>query len=158
MSNTKPTVLFVHGLWHTPIHFRRIRDLIESNGYSTSCPALPSVGQRPPVGLMDDAQCIREELGNLIDHERRTVIVIAHSYGGVVTTQAVDARFAFQSRRTRGLTGGVIRIVYMCAFLLPQGECLRTALTSGSPSYAKLPPYISVDVRPKALSVGKSFY
>jgi hypothetical protein len=85
MTLAKPTALFVHGSWHNPNHFRRVRDLFEAQGFPTSCPLHPSVGKLPLIGLKEDAQCIRDEVKRLVEEEE---IVIAHSYGGIVATEA----------------------------------------------------------------------
>lgn len=137
---SKPTVLFVHGSWHTPKHFAPVREVFEKAGFLTSCPRQPSVGNLPPVGTMEDAQCIRDEVARLVEGEGRDIIVVAHSYGGVITTQAVEQRFAKKERVREGKSGGVSRIVYMCAFLLEVGQSLVNALGG------TLPPFIPVDV------------
>ncbi|KAL1970746.1 hypothetical protein VTN77DRAFT_2580 [Rasamsonia byssochlamydoides] len=139
MASTKPTVLFVHGSWHNPKHFQRMRDFFEANGFPTSCPQQPSVGQLPPIGLMEDAETIRDELKKLVETEQKGVLVMAHSYGGVVTAQAVDREFAKKDREAKGLAGGVIHLVYMCAFMLPLGDSLGSAFGGG------LPPLIPID-------------
>ncbi|KAF2731534.1 alpha beta-hydrolase [Polyplosphaeria fusca] len=136
---SKPSVLFVHGSFHTPKHFALVRSIFEDAGYHTSCPQHPSVGNLPPIGLMEDAQCIRDELKQLIHVEEKDVIVIAHSYGGAVSTQALDKLFAKKERTSHGQKGGVVRLVYMCAFLLPLGHSLTSALGG------ELPPFIPVD-------------
>lgn len=141
MIESKPTVLFVHGSWHNPNHFRRVRDTFETQGFPTSCPLQPSVGQLPPIGLMEDAQCIRDEVKKLIEEQRRDVVVIAHSYGGIVATEALDAEFSLGAREAKGLSGGILHLIYMCAFLLPLGHSLATALGG-----KELPPFIPVDV------------
>jgi hypothetical protein len=140
-TSQKPTVLFVHGSWHTPKHFQPVRDLFEAARYPTSCPPLPTMGGLPPIGLMEDAQRIRDELEWLIETEHREAIVVAHSAGGVVATQAVDAEFARGARAAKGLPGGVVHLVYMCALLLPPGASV--ALEHGG----SLPDCVSVDVR-----------
>jgi hypothetical protein len=65
---------------------------------------------------------------------------VAHSYGGVISTQAVEARFAKWSRGEEGRARGVVGILYLCAFLLEVGQSLAGAF-GGS-----LPPYVAVDV------------
>ncbi|KAL9615976.1 MAG: hypothetical protein Q9160_009100 [Pyrenula sp. 1 TL-2023] len=155
-SSTKPTVLLVHGSWHTPKHYRRQLDVLEKNGFPTSCPLQPSVGKSPPIGLMEDAQTIREELEKLVDKECKDVIVVGHSYGGVVTAQAVDPQFARKARVAQGKAGGVIQLLFVCAFVLPLGESLGS--TFGDPE--KLPPFIHVkeDGMCMMLEPDKKFY
>lgn len=71
--------------------------------------------------------------------EKRDVIVVAHSYGGLVTTQSVTAEFS-KAREAKGLAGGVVHLVFMCAFIVPLGESLESALGG------LLPPSFEVDV------------
>lgn len=52
----------------------------------------------------------------------------------------MDAEFSKKAREAKGLAGGVIRLVFMCAFLLPLGDSLGSAF-GGS-----LPPFIPIDV------------
>jgi alpha-beta hydrolase superfamily lysophospholipase len=137
---SKPTVLFIHGSWHTPAHYAPICDLFSKSGYPTSCPLLASVGKSPPFGPIEDAQCIRSELHNLVEKEGKDVIVVAHSYGGVVASQAVDQELAREHRETNGTKGGVLGLLYMCAFLPPVGKSLESALGGA------LPPWIVFEV------------
>ena len=138
---SKPTILWVHGLWHTPNHFKPAVAVFHQAGYESVCPRLPSVGNLPPVGLKDDAQCIRDELTRLIDQEGKDVLVIAHSYGGMVSNEGIDASFAKATRAREGKQGGVVRIVFLAAFLVPKGATLST------PMGDVIPPYIPIDVR-----------
>lgn len=135
-----PTVLFVHGSWCHPSHFARVREILERAGYSTSCPLLPSIRAQPPTGLEQDAKCIRDELQRLVEDEHRDVIVAGHSYGGVVMTQAVDEGLAKKKREASGQKGGVVHLLYMCAFILLHRESIA-GLIGG-----QLPPWIVKDV------------
>ena len=116
--SAKPTILFVHGSWHTPKHFERVEELFHSHGYDTICPRQPSAGKLPPIGLMEDAQCIKSELERLIEVENKEVIIIAHSYGGMVTTQGAEKEYGKAQREEEGKRGGIVRIVYVCAFVV----------------------------------------
>jgi len=140
-TSTKPTVLFVHGSWHTSKHFTRVRELFEENGFPTSCPDQPSVGQLPPIGLEEDAHRIADELKQLVEVEEKDVIVVAHSYGGVIATQAVHGVWAKAAREAQGLKGGVIHLIYVCAFLPLNGESLGTTLMGDN----VLPSFILID-------------
>lgn len=141
-SATKPTVLFVHGSWHSPAHFKPIMDLFKASNFPVSCPALPTNGSAPTVNMYADAECIRSELSKLINDEGKDVVLVLHSYGGIVGTQAAHEDFNKAVRKGRGLAGGILRILYMCAFLLPLGNSL------GSAFGGQLPPFIDVEVRP----------
>ncbi|MCJ1377259.1 hypothetical protein MMC17_000351 [Xylographa soralifera] len=139
-SHTKPTVLFVHGSWHSPAHFQPVKELFEAHGYPTECPCQPSFNANPAsTNLEEDAKAIRSALDKLVVDEGKDVIVVMHSYGGVVGTQAVDASLGKKARQNKGLAGGVIHLLYLCAFILPLGDSLGSALGGG------LPPFIKVE-------------
>lgn len=141
MAASRSTVLFVHGSWHTSEHFEPVRRLFEASGFPTSCPTQPSSSGAPAeVGLDEDAACIRNELDKLIMEQGKDVIVVAHSYGGVVATQAVAEDFAKKRRAAEGQPGGVLHLVYMCAFLLPLNVSLAGQFGG------TLPPFITVTV------------
>ena len=142
----KPTVIFVHGAWHSPAHFQAVRDLFEADGFPTKCPTQPSSGGAPTVTLYDDAHCVRSVTEKSVKSEGRDVISAMHSYGGMVGTQATNESFGKASREGQGLQGGVIRLLYICAFLLPLGDSL------GSAFGGKLPPFITVHVCPSGRS------
>lgn len=147
---TKPVIFFIHGSWHSPKHFKPVRDLFESEGYPTECPCLPTFDAKPPISLPDDAKCIRSELNKLIEEQGKDVIVTMHSYGGVVGTEAVHESLGRKFRESKNLPGGVVHLVYICAFVLPLGSSLGSALGGG------LPPFIPIEVsRPfRACSIG----
>lgn len=91
----KPTVLFVHGSWHTPAHFERVRRVFEETGYETKCPRQPSVGNLPPVSMMDDAKCITDELARLVETEGKML-----SWWRILTAALLPPR-VFKDASTR---------------------------------------------------------
>ncbi|KAH8881127.1 alpha beta-hydrolase [Thozetella sp. PMI_491] len=138
LPNARPTILMVHGSWHPPEFYKTQLDLIETHDFPTACPRQPSVGALPPIGLMEDAQAIQHQLKELIEVEGKDVIVVGHSYGGVVTSQAVDPTFGKKARTEQGKPGGVIHLLFVTAWIVPLGESLGSML--GSP--LQLPPFI----------------
>ena len=141
VAATKPTVLFIHGSWHSPKHFRPVRDLFEDAGYPTECPCQPSFDTKPPTTYMyEDAKAIRAELNKLIEDQGKDVIVAMHSYGGVVGTEAVDESLGKKVRESKGLPGGVLELLYICAFVLKPGDSLASTFAGD------FPPFIPVEV------------
>lgn len=67
--------------------------------------------------------------------------MVAHSYGGIVATEGVQGRFNKATRAQAGQKGGVFRIIYIAAFLVPVGSSLC------DPLGGTIPPFIPVDVR-----------
>ena len=95
--------------------------------------------------MYEDAESIRSEMQKTVEDEGKDVIPVLHSYGGIVGTQAIYKSFSKASRQNLGLSGGVLGIVYMCAFLLPLGDPL------GSAFGGELPPIIIVHGSPCGL-------
>lgn len=121
MVSTKPTLILIHGGWHTPNTYSKFTSALKSAGYEVHVPPLVSMnGARPPnADLATDTALIRGYVESLTD-AGRTVIAIMHSYGGQVGTNALLG-LGLESRAKQGLTGGVAHLIYMCAFALPEG-------------------------------------
>ena len=90
--------------------------------------------------MYEDAAVIRAEATKLVE-AGKDVIVLMHSYGGVVGTEAIHEDLSKSSRQAKGLSGGVTSLLYMCAFVLPVGASLGTAFGG------QLPPFIKTEVR-----------
>jgi len=116
----RPTLLLIHGAWHGAWAWNASRELLEERGWRVSTVDLPTVHAADPTGLSlsDDAAAVAEA----IDAITGSVVVIAHSYGGVPTTQAAAAE-------------SVEHIVYVSAFALDVGESLLAAVGGEAPSW-----------------------
>ncbi|KAM3069668.1 hypothetical protein ACMFMG_010388 [Clarireedia jacksonii] len=131
MSTEKPTILFVPGAWHLPDAFDAVRESLKTLSYPTEAVALPSIGAEPPnKDLSDDATHTRAAIEKLVDAGKK-VVLVTHSYGGVVGSCAVKD-LGFVQRKIAGKEGGVINFVYLSAFALPKGVSLLDAL-GGNP-------------------------
>jgi hypothetical protein len=142
-----PTVLFVPGAWHTAAHFAPICDLLHARGYEISCPVLPSCGGGAACTMQDDASAVKAELERLLAHGA-DVVLVAHSYGGVVATEAALAVYGKVARAEKGLEGGVVHILYLCALVLQPGQTSSALRVEGAPNQAKL----VIDVRISMMS------
>lgn len=141
-ATSKPTILFVHGSWHNPNHFQPIRTLFESHGFPTECPLQATYNATPhsTFTLQDDVAIIQSALTKLLELGKE-VIVVMHSYGGVLGSEAVLEEYGKKARGEKGLEGGVTRLLYLAAFVLPVGASLTT-------TFGGMPPFIKVEVRP----------
>jgi len=141
MTTQKPTLLILHGAWHHPDHFAPLIKLLTAAGYETICPVQPSYNANPATKtLLDDALFVRSLLTDVVEKDGKEVIVIMHSYGGMVGTEAVTESLSRKWRSEKGEQGGVVKLLYMCAFLLRKGQSLATPLGG------QLPPFIPVEV------------
>lgn len=145
MARAKPTILIVTGAWHLPKVYRPLISELESAGYKVVCPELPTNNNViPPNKLIgDDLEFIRETAQKLAD-EGKEIIAIGHSYGGMIITGSLYD-LSTEKRENQGLSGGVKRLIYMCAFIPKKGEGLADIFGG------QLPPWIEAEV-----SVSKS--
>ncbi|GAA3773350.1 alpha/beta hydrolase [Microbacterium kribbense] len=118
--SAQPTLLLVHGAWHGAWCWAPLKGILEARGWTVETVDLPTVHADDIVGLhlADDADAVAQAIA-AIDGP---VVVVAHSYGGVPTTQAARA-------------DNVQHIVYLAAFALDVGESLLGAVGGVAPSW-----------------------
>jgi pimeloyl-ACP methyl ester carboxylesterase len=109
-----PFVL-VHGAWHGGWCWRRVTPLLRAAGHDVYAPTLTGLGERahllaPAVDLDTHAADV---LGVLACEELRGVVLVGHSYGGMVITAVAERAAAL-----------LAHLVYLDAFLPRDGECL----------------------------------
>lgn len=115
---SKPTIIFIHGAWHSPEYFNRVIALLEPLGYKCIAPSLPSVGSKPPTKNLDqDIAVIRSAVVTELE-QGNDVIVNAHSWGGIPSVSALDGL----SKREREGKAGVLKLAFIAAFLLTQDD------------------------------------
>ncbi len=112
-----PTVVLVHGAWHGSWCWDAVVAGLEERGVEVVAEDLPF------TSTLDDVNSVRATLDRL-----DRVVLVGHSYGGLVITQAAAGR------------ADVDHLVYLCAFMPDGGEDLRrrsaefptVALTAGT--------------------------
>jgi len=110
----RPVVL-VHGAWHGAWAWDRIRPRLDAAGVETIAVDLPGHGADPgPFGdLHADATRVRRTLDEVDDGP---VVLVGHSYGGAVITEAGDHP-------------AVDQLVFIAAFALDRDEsCMSAAV------------------------------
>jgi pimeloyl-ACP methyl ester carboxylesterase len=118
-----PTIVFSLGAWIIPAVFDATRSRLDVLGCPSVCPAHPSIGAEPPTKtLLDDVASLREVLVKLAD-DGQDLVVVGHSYGGVVASCAVEG-LSKSARAKEGTAGGVIKVVYLAAFAIDKGQSL----------------------------------
>jgi pimeloyl-ACP methyl ester carboxylesterase len=122
-------VVLVHGAWHGSWCWARVLDLLAAEGIEAE-PIKAVAVDLPLTGLPDDATHVREMLDSLDG----PVLLVGHSYGGAVITEAGDHP-------------SVARLLYLAAFPLEENESAASA-ASADPATAQ----ISHDGRPELRS------
>ncbi|KAL1847316.1 hypothetical protein Plec18170_008664 [Paecilomyces lecythidis] len=117
----KPSIVIVPGAWHRPEHYKYIIQGLQKLEYEATGVTLPTVDSNPPLTSWDkDAEAVRTEILRHLD-AGKDVIVIAHSYGGLVMSEGVRG-LGKKAREEQGQKTGVLRLIYMCAVASQEGK------------------------------------
>ncbi|CEN59805.1 hypothetical protein ASPCAL02249 [Aspergillus calidoustus] len=132
MANAdRPTIVLVHGGWHTPPLYDKFVARLRNAGYEVHVPRLVTMnGSRPPnADLYTDSALIRSYVESLAEAGRK-IVVLMHSYGGQVGTNALTGLgIEGQQREKAANAGGITRLVYIAAFALDEGEGMMDMVT-----------------------------
>jgi pimeloyl-ACP methyl ester carboxylesterase len=107
------SVVLVHGAWHGPWCWDALIPELEARGLAVSTVDLPSSG--PDVTALGDLDADVAAVNAVLDSVDGPKILLGHSYGGVPITQAAAGRT------------DVGHLVYVCAFMLDEGQSLYDA-------------------------------
>ena len=109
-----PTFVLVHGAWHGGWCWQPLRPLLAAAGHEVFAPTLTGLGERSHLARreIDLDHHVQDVVGVLEAEDLRDVILVGHSYGGMVATGVAD-RCAARLRR----------LVYLDAFVPEHGRC-----------------------------------
>jgi pimeloyl-ACP methyl ester carboxylesterase len=112
------TIVLVHGGFVDGSGWESVYQILKKDGYGVT------VVQNPTITLADDVAATK-----LIIHAQNgPVLLVGHSYGGAVITQA-------------GTDPQVVGLVYICAFAPDTGESVSTLIANPPPG-APVPPIL----------------
>lgn len=109
------TFLIAHGAWSAGWAWKKMRPLMRARGHEIFTPTYTGVGERAHLAHQDiDLEThIADVLGVLEFEDLRNVILVGHSYGGMVATGVADRA----SER-------IAQLVYLDAFAPRNGQSL----------------------------------
>lgn len=110
---TKPAIILVHGFWGGAAHWAKVISELAKRGYTD----LHAV-EMPLTSLANDAARLKQ----MIAQQKGKVVLVGHSYGGAVITEA-------------GNEPNVAALVYIAAFAPDAGESAG-GITQGNPPAA----------------------
>ena len=132
-----PTLVFIPGSWHQPTCYNKVTKILREQ-YQMRCTAvtLPSTNGDPESTFKDDLDAAQTAISDETS-QSRDVVVIAHSYGGMVGNSAIKgfaSRIQSNSNDSSTLSGQVIGLV-----LIASGFTL-TGLSFMDPLFGIPPP------------------
>ncbi|KAI1773256.1 alpha/beta-hydrolase [Hypoxylon cercidicola] len=142
MSSTSlPLILLVPGAFGTPAGFEKLLPYLEEAGFITHPGPYPSCNPMDPstATCQEDIDSLRDNvLLPLLDKQQKDVVILAHSYGGVVAGAAA-MNLDKETRKARGQLGGsVIGLVYVAGNITLEGEPLFEAVGGAYPPFIKV--------------------
>ncbi|OJJ00763.1 hypothetical protein ASPVEDRAFT_40294 [Aspergillus versicolor CBS 583.65] len=135
-----PTLIFIPGSWHKPTCYNKIITPLQ-NQHHLKCIAitLPSTTGTPAATFKDDIDAARDAISTETT-AGRNVVVIAHSYGGMVGNSAIKGftrpKETDASNPTQGSVIGLILIASGFTF---------TGLAFMDPFFGRPPPFWRVN-------------
>lgn len=114
---SKPTIVIVHGAWGGSWAFRKVEALLREKGFNVYRPQLTGLGERvhlarPDIGLSTH---IDDVVNTILFEDLHDVILMGHSYGGMVITGVADR-----------IPDRIRRLVYVDAFVPNDGESVMS--------------------------------
>lgn len=113
-----PTIVLVHGAFADGSGWQSVYKILKNDGYNVA------VVQNPTISLADDVAATKR----MINAQGGPVILVGHSYGGAVITEA-------------GNDAKVTGLVYIAAFAPDSGESV-SSLIKDPPPDAPVPPIL----------------
>jgi pimeloyl-ACP methyl ester carboxylesterase len=116
--NQIKNVVLVHGAFVDGSGWERVYGILRAKGYRVS------IVQNPTTALADDVAATNQ----VLDQQDGPTILVGHSYGGVVITEA-------------GNHANVAALVYIAAFAPDEGESVASLIANPPPG-ASVPPIL----------------
>ena len=119
----QPVLVSVHGAWAGGWQFKKVAVLLEARGYKVYRPSLSGLGEHfntasPDIGL---ATHIDDIVNMILFEGLHDVILLGHSYGGMVITGVADR-----------IPERISRLIYLDAFVPENGESVMTMRKAGT--------------------------
>jgi len=112
-------IVLVHGAWADGSGWEGVYRSLRKKGFSVS------VVQHPTISLTDDVEAVKRVMAT----QNGPVILVGHSYGGAVITEA-------------GTDPKVVGLVYIAGWIPDKGESLESLIKDRIPPNAPAPPIL----------------
>ena len=132
--NTKETYVLVHSAWLGGWQWENVAKTLKDNGHTVLTPDLPGHGNdKTPPGEITMKDYVRT-LSNILEKQDKPVILVGHSFNGITVSRVAELH-----------PDKVKKLVYVAAFLLPNGGSFFKAVQGVEGSKAVENFYLSDD-------------
>lgn len=117
------TYVLIHGSWHGAWCWYKIIPLLEQAGHTAIALDLPGHGRDWTPARDITMQSYVDSVCKILDAQPEPVILVGHSRGGIVISQTAEQR-----------PEKIKALVYLAAYLIPNGEAMLPTALSDSES------------------------
>jgi pimeloyl-ACP methyl ester carboxylesterase len=143
--------VLVHGAWHGAWCWERVAPLLERRRHRVLAPDLPGMAQDPTPLPAVTLDLWARFVADLVGRQSEPVILVGHSRGGVVISQAAEL-----------VPNRIAVLVYLTAFLVPNGASLWSTMQLVPRDPARAPDLVMSEDRTTSTlapqAVGNTFY
>lgn len=138
-SSTLPTLVLVPGAFGTPAGYNKLLPYFKQAGLATIPGPYPSCDPLDPASATasKDIESLRQSVLLPLIEQGKDVIILAHSYGGVVAGGAAKS-LDKSTRKSQGYAGGVVGLIYVAGNITLENESLLEAVGGAYPPFIKL--------------------
>jgi pimeloyl-ACP methyl ester carboxylesterase len=111
------TFVLVSGAWHAGWCWERVTPLLEAQGHKALRPDLFGMGPDPTPLSQVTLAGWADQVADLVRAQREPVVLVGHSRGGIVISEVAER-----------VPEHIQQLVYLAAFLLPNGVSLSSAM------------------------------
>lgn len=122
-TQAKQTIVIVHGAWGGGWAFKKVESLLREKGFNVYRPQLTGQGERvhlarPDIGLNTH---IDDVVNTLLYEDLHDIILVGHSYGGMVISGVADR-----------VPDRIKRLVYLDAMVPNDGDSVGSIMSGGN--------------------------
>jgi pimeloyl-ACP methyl ester carboxylesterase len=127
----KINFVLVHGAWHGGWCWRRVADILAAKGHRVFAPTLTGLAERSH--LLDERVNLSTHIADVVNlvrwEELMDIVLVGHSYGGMVVTGAADK-----------MSERIASLVYLDAFVPESGQSMQDLRPREMPATVGMAP------------------
>lgn len=130
----KETYVLVHSAWLGAWQWSEVAQKLREKGHTVITPDLPAHGKDSTPNTEVTMESYVNTITNIIDEQEQNVILVGHSFNGITISRVAELR-----------TEKIKSLVYLTAFIIPNGESFFSAVAEVENSIAVNHFYLSED-------------
>lgn len=133
------TIVLIPGAWIKPSFYEPFLNALDTAGYPARHAGYPSLNPSDPLiaSCQRDSDALNKMIRPMVDDEGLDILLMMHSYAGMPGASAA-AGLAKTERLRQGKAGGVVGMIFMAAFVVPELQTCAGLMGGSLPSWIRL--------------------